>query len=83
MDDKMLTTYDNPIDPFDNFELWWKTDLLLGHDCCGKLAEETFDSTAFSDEMNHQLCIEAMERIVSEDPIIYRIVSKNEKRNLI
>ena len=39
--DSMLTTFDNPFNPFTEFDRWWKEDLLLGHNCCGLLANES------------------------------------------
>ena len=34
----MLTTVDNPFDPFDNFEEWFKIDMQFGYNTCGLLA---------------------------------------------
>lgn len=72
--DYMLTTYDNPIDPFTHFEAWLKEDLRLGHDCCGMLAMEAATSTIFGDDINDQLIEEAMDRIIEREPIIYKKV---------
>lgn len=73
-DDVMLTTYDNPFNPFTEFNRWWKEDISLGHDCCGLLAREAATSTVFSDEKNRKYIREAMERIVSRQPMIYKMV---------
>lgn len=78
-EDRMLTTYDNPYNPFENFDLWWKTDLRLGHDCCGTLARNAFTSEVFSDEQNEKAIDEAMDYIVSLEPLIYKIVYKNKE----
>lgn len=72
--DSMLTTFDNPFNPFTDFVRWWKEDLLLGHDCCGLLAREANTSDIASDEVNDKATIEAMERIVKNEPMIYKIV---------
>ncbi len=72
--DAMLTTFDNPFNPFSDFVRWWKEDLLLGHDCCGLLARESNVSDVSSDEVNDKTIIEAMERIVKKEPMIYKIV---------
>lgn len=32
----MLTTIDNPYNPFDKFDEWLDYDLLAGHNCCAK-----------------------------------------------
>lgn len=72
--DPMLTTYDNPINPFIDFIGWWKRDLLLGHDCCGTLAREAAVSDLSGQEVSEAETFEAMKRIVNESPMIYRIV---------
>lgn len=76
--DSMLTTYDNPFNPFTEFELWWKRDLLLGHDCCGTLARTSNVSDVASDEVNDKVILDAMKAIVEEEPMIYRIVMPSD-----
>lgn len=34
----MLTTLDNPFDPFDEFTSWFDFDIEKGHNTCGRLA---------------------------------------------
>lgn len=77
-DDFMLTTFDNPFNPFDNFDIWWKTDLMLGHDCCGVLARNSNVSDIASDDVNDRLIDEAMNRICKSEPTIYRKVSRSD-----
>lgn len=74
--DVMLTTYDNPFNPFKDFDRWWKEDLLLGHDCCGLLARVANTSDIASDDVNDERIIEAMNEIVSNEPMIYKIVTE-------
>lgn len=76
--DTMLTTYDNPLNPFTDFEAWWKYDMLLGWDCCGTLAKEALTSESFSDEVNEKIIDDAMERICERYPMIYRIVARKD-----
>ena len=76
--DSMLTTFDNPFNPFTEFDRWWKEDLLLGHDCCGLLANESNVSDVANDEVNDKAIIEAMERIVKREPMIYKIVYQSD-----
>lgn len=76
--DFMLTTYDNPFNPFEDFEAWFKYDLILGHDCCGLLAREANVSVIASDEVNIKEGFDAMNRIVKRWPMIYRMVTKND-----
>lgn len=75
MDDVMLTTYDNSFNPFTEFNRWWKEDLRLGHDCCGRLASVAKTSEVFSDEVNNEIIKEAMQEIVNFEPTIFRIVT--------
>lgn len=74
MEDSMLTTFDNPFNPFSDFVRWWKEDLLLQHDCCGTLAREANTNDVASDEVNDKAIVEAMKRIVEREPMIYKIV---------
>lgn len=77
-EDFMLTTFDNPFNPFTEFDSWWKYDMRLRHDCCGLLARTANTSDLFSDEVNEQMIYDAMDEIVSDEPMIYRKVSKND-----
>ena len=36
--DCMLTTHDNPYDPFEQFNLWFMFDIEKGYNTCGHLA---------------------------------------------
>lgn len=80
--DSMLTTFDNPFNPFTEFDRWWKEDLLLGHDCCGLLANESNVSDVSSDEVNDKAIIEAMERIVKREPMVYKIVYQSDSKKV-
>lgn len=33
----MLTTVDNPFNPFTHFDEWYSFDMEKGYDCCGRL----------------------------------------------
>lgn len=76
--DYMLTTFDNPFNPFKDFALWWKEDRRLGHDCCGILARTSNVSDVSSDENNEKDIYDAMDEIVSNEPMIYRKVSESD-----
>lgn len=80
--DSMLTTFDNPFNPFTEFDRWWKEDLLLGHNCCGLLANESNVSDIASDEVNDKAIIEAMERIVKREPMVYKIVYQSDSKKV-
>ena len=81
--DSMLTTFDNPFNPFVDFLHWWKEDLRLGHDCCGTLAREANISSLSSELINDKEVIEAMKRIVKNEPMIYKIVYKSDSNRLV
>lgn len=82
MEDAMLTTYDNPFNPFDEFIIWFKYDIILGHNTCGLLAEMAATSPSFSESKNNEITNEAMDYIVSLAPTLYRKVRKYDfKKN--
>lgn len=72
--DYMLSTYDNPFNPFEDFETWWKYDLSLGHDCCGTWAREAGISSNYSDKRNEEEMARAIQEIVKREPAIYKVV---------
>lgn len=76
-DENMLTTYDNPFDPFENFEIWWKEDLRLGHNCCGILAKVATLNDVASDAVNDAEVSRAIDEIVAAEPLIYKKVKRN------
>ena len=78
MSDSMLTTFDNPFNPFKEFDLWWKEDLRLGHDCCGLLARTANTSDLASDDINEAEIDRAMNEIVEKEPMIYKKVSNSD-----
>lgn len=73
----MLTTVDNPYDPFDQFILWFMFDVEMGYDTCGKLARVI----TITDEMSQKEKDEEIERAIDEfikhdDLNIYRKVTR-------
>lgn len=82
-DDTMLTTYDNPFNPFTDFISWWKYDLLLGHDTCGLLARSAGYDPNVSDEVNEKYIDSAMNDIVELEPEIYRIVRAKDYKEVL
>lgn len=74
----MLTTFDNPFNPFEEFEAWWKQDLLLGHDCCGVLAKEAATSNYWSDEKNEEEIERAANYLVQQNPTLFKKVYRND-----
>lgn len=67
-----LSTKDNPYNPFDNFSLWYVTDLELARrfcvtDTCSLLAQFAYTSMDFSDADNTDAINEAINSIVEND----------------
>ncbi len=77
MQQSMLTTVDNPFDPFDNFDEWRVYDERLGHNTCAFLARVTIVSNELS-EADHALAIEqAIDQIVENNVTgVFRKVTK-------
>lgn len=68
----MLTTCDNPWDPFDNFSEWYSTDILLAmqqnrRPCAGYLALIESCSDDVSDNEFNQVANDAIDEIVALD----------------
>lgn len=76
--DFMLTTFDNPFNPFTDFETWWKEDLRLGHDTSGLLAKTSGTSEIYSDNKNSELIDRAMDEIIERWPMIFKKVLKKD-----
>lgn len=75
----MLTTLDNPFDPFTQFEEWYEFDVQKGYHSCGYLARITNSSDELSEE-DELLAIEtAMKEITNFNVLgIYKIIKKEE-----
>lgn len=76
--DFMLTTFDNPINPFTEFDAWFKEDHRLGHNCCELLAKVSAVSDVSSEEIREQDTLKAIDYIVDREPMVYRKVSKSD-----
>ncbi len=67
MKQSMLTTTDNPYDPFDQYDEWYAYDTRVGHHTAGFLARIVVMSDEIS-ELDQSLAIEfAIDEIVSEN----------------
>ena len=58
----MLTTYDNPFNPFEQFSSWFLFDVEKGYNTCSYLAR----IANLSDEMSQQEEDEEVERAIDE-----------------
>jgi hypothetical protein len=78
----MLTTTDNPYDPFDNFDDWFAWDDRMGYHTPGFLARIAVVSDELS-ESDQNLAIEtAIDEIVKENVSgLYKKVTRDVKEN--
>lgn len=90
-EESMLTTYDNPYDPFTHFDEWLTYDRMNGTDCCGvlnrmfnvvlseeKLNEKNEDF--IDEEIENRLLNKAAAKIVKLNPLTYLLVRPNDRR---
>ena len=68
MMNSMLTTVDNPYDPFTQFDLWFGFDLYKGYNTCGVLARLTITSDELPDEDQESAIEDAIDEIVKLNP---------------
>ena len=66
---KMLTTVDNPYNPFTQFDQWYDYDMLNGHHSCELLSRIALICDEFTDEENDEIINEAIEEICNINPI--------------
>ena len=65
MEVSMLTTIDNPFDPFDQFDEWYAFDTQKGYNTCAYVANLAYTSQELS-ALDQSLAIEsAIDRIVA------------------
>lgn len=73
----MLTTIDNPFDPFDQFNSWLMFDMDKGYGSCSYLDRIARTSDQFSDKENNEEIERAIDEIIKYDFMnIYKKVSK-------
>lgn len=71
----MLTTVDNPYNPFTQWEAWYRFDTDKGYNSCGYLARIAHTSESLSDEENDREKERAIDEIMKFNFLgIYRKV---------
>ena len=71
----MLTTVDNPYDPFDQFDSWYQFDMDKGYSSCSYLARIARTSDQLTDQENNEEIEHAINEIIKYDfQNIYRKV---------
>ena len=80
MYDCMLTTIDNPFDPFEQFSEWFLFDVVKGYNSCGYLARVARTSDQLTDRENAEEIERAIDEIIKYDFMnIYKKVKKLSK----
>ena len=76
----MLTTEDNPYDPFTQFKDWFLFDCEKGYYSCGYLARMAFVAEAMTDDEKNAEIEQAIDRIIALDFLgIYKKVYREDK----
>ena len=80
----MLSTFDNPFNPFDDFDSWFQYDSDKGYNSCSYLARIARTSDQLSDEENSQEIERAIDEIIKYDfmNIYTKIKGEEEKQPL-
>ena len=74
----MLTTKDNPYNPFDNFDSWYQFDMDKGYSSCSYLDRIARTSDQLTEEENAEEIERAIDEIIKYDfQNIYRKVKQD------
>ena len=63
----MLTTFDNPFDPFDNFRQWFLFDIEKGYNTCNYVARIAKSSNEFNTKEDDAETEKAIDSIIEQD----------------
>ena len=75
----MLTTIDNPFNPFTEFSNWFEYDVLKGYNSCQYLQRIAQISENFTEEEAEKRTNEAINEIITQNPFkIYKKVKKED-----
>lgn len=76
--ESMLTTFDNPYDPFDNFSEWFMFDIEKGYNSCSRLARFISNDESLSTVEADREREAAIDKIIDIDFLnIYTKVTKS------
>ena len=64
---RMLTTFDNPYDPREQFNLWFLYDVTKGYNSCAYLGRIARTSDQLSDQENDAETERAIDEIIEHD----------------
>ncbi|MBQ5562856.1 MAG: hypothetical protein IIT39_05670 [Clostridia bacterium] len=78
-----LTTFDNPYDPFKQFNSWFLFDIEKGYNSCGYLARIARTTDQMSDAENEEEIERAIDEIIQYDFMnIYKKVRKSDTKSV-
>lgn len=75
----LLTTFDNPFDPFEQFTSWFLFDVEKGYNSCEYLARIAKTSDQFTNKENEKEIERAIDEIIKYD---FRNIYKKVKKNV-
>ena len=78
LEEKLLTTIDNPYNPFSNWDEWYTYDITKGYFTCGLLARFAISSDSLSEPEKRTFLQDAMKRIIAIDSR-YKMIGKDEE----
>lgn len=79
----MLTTIDNPYNPFTQFDEWFLYDVGKGYDSCSYLGRIAKTSDEFTEEENNQEIERAIDEIIEYDFMnIYKKVKETDVQSV-
>ncbi len=75
----MLSTIDNPFNPFDDFDSWFMFDVEKGYNSCAYLARIAKTSSEFTEEEEAEEIERAIDEIIQYDfmNLYIKVVEKN------
>ena len=76
----MLTTIDNPYNPFTQFDNWYAYDENVGYHSCGLLARLAPTSNQLTDAQNQKIIDEAVDEILILFPGLYKKIYLEDQR---
>lgn len=80
MSDYLLTTRDNPYNPFTQWDEWLGFDTLKGHNTLSLLGRMVITSDAFSENEEDDAYHQAVMDIIASDPLgLYKRVKRDEE----
>lgn len=78
----LLTTNDNPYNPFTRFDEWYAFDTQKGYDTCGYMARVILLTDEMSDQEKNKAIEEGIDEILKQNAYaktIYRKVTKDSE----